>query len=328
MDSIKTYIKNNFSKLTVPAVLVVAVIVFSCISSNFYQVSNIITLLKQTAVLCILCCGVSLVMIGGGIDLSVGSIAVMSGVFWAMMEYAGYGTFFSVLVAIVCGTLLGLCNGILISRTEINPMIATLGTATIIQYAVWIIRDGGHPVMGLPDSAKLIGQGELFGFLPISVIIMALCVGANWFVLEKTYFGRNLYARGSNEEAAKLSGLNTRRLYSLSYVLSGLFSGIAGVVMMSRINMGQPSAGTEYQMDSITACVVGGISMAGGEGSALSAFLGSLLISIINNGLTVIRVNEYTKLIIRGSILVLAVAIDAIQRERAEREKKAIKHSA
>lgn len=328
MSRLKDYVKKNYAKLTVPILLGIVAIIFSCISSNFYQISNITTLFRQISILCIICCGVTLVLISGGIDLSTGSVAVMSGVFWSMMEYAGYGGVLSFLVAVICGFFLGLINGLLITRTKINPMIATIGTSTIIQNLVWIIRDGGNPVMGMPDSAKFLGQGVILGFLPVPVLIMIICLLINRFVLNKTYFGRGLYATGSNEEASRLSGLDTKKLRTMAYVVSGVFAAIAGVVMMSRINMGQPAAGQEYQMDSITACVIGGVSFAGGEGSAICAFLGALLIGMINNGLTVIHVNEYAKLIIRGSILVFAVSIDALQRSKVEKEKKAIKHSA
>lgn len=328
MDRVKSYVKKNYAKLTVPAILVITTVIFSVMSSNFYQISNIIALFRQISILCIICCGVTLVLISGGIDLCAGSIAVMSGVFWSMMEVAGYNQAACFLVAVVCGLLLGLGNGILISRTGINPMIATIGTSTIIQYLVWIIRDGGNPVMGMPDSAKFFGQGTVFGFLPIPVVIMIISVLINRFILNNTYFGRGLYATGSNEESARLSGLKTKNIQTLAYMASGIFAAVGGVVMMSRINMGQPAAGTEYQMNSITACVVGGVSMAGGEGSAISAFLGALLIGMIDNGLTICHVNEYTKLIIRGSILVLAVSIDSLQRKKAEKEKRAIKHSA
>ncbi len=205
-------------------------------------------------------------------------------------------------------------------------MIATLGTATALGGFAYIICHGGMPIYGLPDSAKVVGQGSV-GAVPIPVILMFICLIINWFILNRTHIGRSFYAVGSNEEAARLSGLNSGRIRRVSYVLSGLFTGLCGIVLGSRVSSGQPAAGKEFQMNALTACIVGGISAGGGEGTTLSVFIGALIVGVIDNGFTIIKVSEYWQQIARGAILVFAVAMDALQRTRTDKAKRTIKRS-
>ena len=315
---------KEYSVIVIFAVLC---LIFGVLSKNFFSGSNFITVLRQISMLCIMCCGCSLVIISGGIDLSCGSVASVSGVFWALaMVNFGLPQWVAILVALAAGSLFGLINGILITRTNMNPMIGTLGMATILQGAAYLICNGGTPIYGLPEDAKILGQGYLLG-IPIPIYIMALCLLVHAFLLFKTRLGRSMIATGSNAEATRLSGINSKTIQVISYTLSGLFTAIGGVVLMSRVNSGQPKAGEEFQMNVITACVVGGISLAGGEGNTLKLLFGCLIVGVINNGLTIVQVSEYWQMIARGGILIFAVAIDALAVLRAEKAKRSIKHS-
>ena len=277
--------------------------------------------------LCIMSCGVMFVMIAGGIDLSVGSVCSIATVIWALgITDWGLPQGIAILVSVLFCGVLGYVNGWLITSTGMNPMIATLGTATALGGFAYIICHGGMPIYGLPDSAKVVGQGSV-GAVPIPVILMFICLIINWFILNRTHIGRSFYAVGSNEEAARLSGLNSGRIRRVSYVLSGLFTGLCGIVLGSRVSSGQPAAGKEFQMNALTACIVGGISAGGGEGTTLSVFIGALIVGVIDNGFTIIKVSEYWQQIARGAILVFAVAMDALQRTRTDKAKRTIKRS-
>lgn len=319
---------SKFSKeYSVIVIFVVLCLVFGLISKNFFSASNAITVLRQISMLCIMCCGCSLVIISGGIDLSCGSVASVSGVFWALvMVNFGAPQWMAVVVALVAGAFFGLINGLLITKTNMNPMIGTLGMSTILQGAAYLICNGGTPIYGLPEGAKLLGQGYWAG-IPIPIYIMAICLLIHAFILFKTRLGRAMIATGSNAESTRLSGINSKKIQVIAYTLSGFFTAIGGVVLMSRVNSGQPKAGEEFQMNVITACVVGGISLAGGAGNTLKLLFGCLIVGVINNGLTIVQVSEYWQMIARGGILIFAVAIDAISMLRAEKAKRSIKHS-
>lgn len=325
-EKIKSFdFKNFVSKNTVPIVFVLMCSVFAIMSENFLRISNAITVLRQISMLCIMASGVIFVMLSGGIDLSVGSIASLSGVFWALALVNGLPEWVALMIALATGLIVGFLNGILVTSTKMNPMIATLGTGTILGGVAYLICNGGKPIYGLPETAKFLGQGYILK-LPVPVWIMILCLVINAIILKKTYFGRAFYASGSNEEAARLSGINTSGIKTLAFSMSGLFAALAGCIMMSRVYSGQPAAGASYMMDVLTACIVGGVSIGGGIGSTINVLIGSLIVGVINNGLTIIRVSEYWQQILRGAILIFAVAIDAIQRSRGEKAKKSIKH--
>lgn len=323
MDKVKSFV----AKRAVPLVLVLMCVVFAVISPNFLTVNNAMTVLRQISMMAIMACGVSFVMLCGHVDLSVASIASLSGVVCALvMVNLGMPDIVAYLAALAFGALVGLLNGCLITYTGMNPMIGTLGTAKALSGVAYIICNGGMPIYGLPESAKFIGQGYL-GPIPFPVFIMILCLLVNAFILSRTRIGRSMYAVGSNKEVARLSGINTTRIQILSYCGSGLFSALTGIILMSRVYSGQPNGAVNYEMDTLTACIVGGIGIGGGTGNTLSILIGALIVGVINNGLTIIRVSEYWQMIARGGILVFAVAVDSIIRLNNEKSKKRIKHA-
>lgn len=327
MTKVKTFFDQRKGKFTVPAVLLLMCMIFAVLNPRFLSFDNIVSVLRQISMLCIMACGVTFCMIAGGLDLSVGSICSMATVIWALgMTDWGLPQWASILVTLVVGCILGYVNGAIVTYTHMNPMIATLGTATVLEGVGYLICHGGMPIYGLPESAKVMGQGSI-GPIPTPIVVMAVCLVVNWFVLNRTYIGRSFYACGSNEEAARLSGINSGRVKRLAYIGSGFFTALCGVILGSRVNSGQPAAGKEFQMNCLTACIVGGISAGGGEGSTLSVFIGALIVGVIDNGFTIIRVSEYWQQIARGLILIFAVAMDAIQRQRGDKAKRAVKRS-
>ena len=296
----------------ITVVLVVLIIFFSFTAPSFLEFSNFMNIARQIAMMGIVCVGFTFVLITGGIDLSVGyQISVVNVVCALLMVQSGVNPVLASLAGIAVATFIGLLNGLIITKSSVAPMVITLAMQIVLDGVSYLLS-GGLPIFGFPKSFAMVGQGNI-GVIPISLVIMLLCVGVGIFILKKTYFGRYFYAVGSNEEAAKLSGVNTRRIKMLVYTLCGFFTGIAGVIMLSRINSGQSATGAGFEMDVLTAAVLGGVSITGGKGNMLSAFIGVLIVGILNNGLVLMNVNEYVQLVVRGLVLMAAVIFDAAQ---------------
>lgn len=220
----------------------------------------------------------------------------------------------AVLSALIMSSLLGLLNGIIISKIHIAPLIVTLSSMTILEGISYILC-GGVPIFGFPKGFSVIGQGYL-GIIPIPVLIMVAILLLGSFILNKTYFGRYFYAVGDNPEAAKLSGINVDGIICLVYALSGLFAGIAGIVMLSRTNSGQALAGKGFEFDCLTAVVLGGVSVNGGSGKIANVVAGVAIIGILSNGMVLLNVSQYVQMVAKGVLILLAVGFDCIQRYR------------
>lgn len=288
-------------------------IVFSIISPQFRTYGNFITVLKQISVNGIMATGLALVLISGGIDLSTGSQLGLTGMVCSMlMVQAGLPFGVAFIITIVVGLVVGLINGVTICFTNMPPLIATLGMQYVIKGVAYLINDG-YTVYNLPDAAKVIGQSRV-ATIPVSTFVMIAVLIAGWFFLNKTVFGRYFFAVGSNRVATRLSGVNTTLVQIASYVLSGGLMAIAGVVLMSRINSGVPNAGEASGMDVIIACVVGGISAAGGEGRIFGMLGGVLAMGVLANGMSVIGLTEYWQFVCKGAVLIIAVGIDSYRR--------------
>lgn len=293
-------------------VLVFLMVFFSINTKSFFTVANLFNIVRQVSMLGIVAVGMTFVMITGGIDLSVGSllsIVCVTGA-WSMVK-GGMNPVVAILVCLIVSTLLGLINGLIVTKVNIPPLIATLGTMTIIRGISYIIT-GGLPIYGFDESFSIIGQGYLWIF-PIPVIIMAVIFVIGFFILNKSYFGRYFYALGGNEEATRLSGVNVQRIKLLVYALSGLFAGIAGVILLSRVNSGQPVAGNGFELDVVTAVVLGGVSISGGEGKLSGVLTGVLIMGVLSNGLIIMNIGEYYQLVIKGLVLLSAVGFDRMQ---------------
>lgn len=307
-----------YGKVGVYFLLLLVLIVFSLMSDVFLSLNNIKNIGKQVAMIGICAVGISMVLLTGGIDISCGSVIAFITVIAAqLITLHNWNLWVAILFCLFLGVILGAFNGVVITYFKLPPMIATLAMQSIAR-GIAFVRTQGTPVYGLPPEVKVIAQGELIG-IPIPIIIMLVVFLLGYWFLEKTYIGRYFYALGGNPEAARLSGINTNRVTVLAYTLSGFLSALAGVVMLSRINSGQPNAAQAYEMNVIPSAVIGGISVAGGEGKVLNVIAGVLIMGCLSNGMTIIGLNEYWQYIVKGVVLVLTVAIDNAQKGKLKR---------
>ena len=251
-----------------------------------------------------------MVILTGGIDLSVGSILGLSSVILAKLMVSGVSIPISIVLTLLTGMVLGLFNGFLINKVNISPLISTLGTMTIFKGITYIVTGGGT-IYGFPKSFSFIGQGYIFG-LPVPVIILILVYVFGFFILNNTRFGRYVYGIGGNEKASTLSGVDVVKVKYMVYMISGLLAALASVVMLSRINSALPNAGIGLEFDVVTAVVLGGISVNGGEGKLQGVIVGLLIIGILSNGMILLSVGEYFQTVVKGLVLLTAVGIDNI----------------
>lgn len=317
----KSALMPRVKELGIVAVLVVLVIAFSVMSPNFLDPTNILNIARQIATLGIVAVGFSFVLITGGIDLSVGyQISLNVVVTGMLMAQFGVPWYLAVLLALVLGTLVGLINGLIITFTGVAPLIVTLSMMMILNGLSYLISKG-LPIFGFPSGFSMLGQGAIAG-IPVSVYVLVLVWAIGLFILNKTYIGRYFYAIGNNVEAARLSGVNTRRTVILVYALCGFFTSIGAVLLLSRLNSAQSATGAGFEFSVLTACVLGGISVMGGRGSLFGAFVGVMIVGVLDNGLVLMNVSEYVQLVIKGCILLAAVIYDAMSKNSRGRRKQ------
>jgi ribose/xylose/arabinose/galactoside ABC-type transport system permease subunit len=295
-------------------VLVALGLMFGFLSPVFFSSENILNILRQVAVVGIVAVGMTFVILTGGIDLSVGSIIGIASVCTAKLMLGGMPVYFAVALTLAMCTLFGLFNGIIVNELFIPPLVATLGTMTAVRGVAFIIS-GGLPVFGFSNSLSFLGQGYLW-MIPIPVIVMAVTFALGYLLLDATRFGRYVYGVGGNEEATRLSGIGVKTIKALVYTISGLLSGVAGIVLLSRINSGQPKAGQGYEMDVITAVVIGGVSISGGEGNIILVVAGVLIMGVLSNGMILLNINEYVQWVVKGLVLLAAVGFDRVSQQR------------
>lgn len=293
-------------------ILLALIVIMSFASPYFLTLDNIETVAIQTAVIGVLTIAQLLVIITGGIDLTVGATLAFSMVISAKLLKGGWPLGAGILVALAVGSAVGYINGFVVTKMKIPPFIATLGMQGILRGAALIITDG-LPVSGLPAAINWFGRGKL-GFLPVSVLIMALLAVVFQIILSKTVFGRQIYALGSNSEATRLAGIDVGSRTRLVYMLSGMLAGIAGILLMGRLSAAQPTAATGYESNAIAASVIGGASMLGGVGTVWGAIVGAFIMSVLTNGFTLLHVNTFFQQSAIGFILIMAVYLDMLQR--------------
>jgi ribose transport system permease protein len=291
-------------------VLIALIILFSVLSPNFLEIGNLFNISKQIATLGICAVGFTFVLITGGIDLSLGyQISLNVVVCGILMTDVGLPWYVSILLVLGLGTLIGLINGVIITVTGVSPLIVTLAMMTILNGASYLLSKG-LPIFGFPSEFSVLGQGSVAG-IPVALLILIAAWAIGLFVLNKTYFGRYLYAIGNNVEAARLSGVNTKRTLIWVYALAGLFTAIGAVLVLSRLNSAQSATGAGFEFSVLTACVLGGVSVMGGRGTLFGAFVGVLIVGVLDNGLVLLNVSEYIQLVIKGVILLVAVIYDS-----------------
>ncbi len=292
------------------AFLVILVILMILSPNAFAKPANLVNILKQASINGILAMGMMFVIISGGIDLSVGSIVALAGVVATTFAHPGeYPLIVSIVLAAVIGALVGLFNGVSVAYGNIPPFIVTLGTMTIVR-GMALIAANGQPVFNVTKSFEGIAGGFVFDMIPHLVVYFVVIAGICAFIITRTVFGRRVYAIGGNETAAKVSGINVNRIKVAVYTLSGFLAGLSGLLLASRLISGNPTSGQSYELDAIAAVIIGGVSMSGGAGKWYGTIIGALLIAVIGNGLDILNVSSHFQLIIKGSIIIVAVLLD------------------
>ena len=294
--------------------LVALVVALACISDRFLAWENFANIARQVSINAIIATGMTLVIISGGIDLSVGAVMTLAMTLGAGAMLAGVPVPVAVVLALGTGMVCGAVNGLLIAYGRLPAIIVTLA-AMEIPRGVALLYTGGYPLTGLPAQFGLIGRGELLGVHVPTLVMLGVVVAGHLF-LTRFVAGRALYVLGGNEEAGRLSGMPVRRYKLLAYALSGFTASLAGVVLASRLMSGQPNAGIGFELDAIAAVVLGGAAITGGRGSILGTLIGAVILGVLNNGLNLLGVSPYTQKILKGVIILLAVGAGALKRER------------
>lgn len=301
-----------YKKYGVYILLVVVCAFFAAAAPNFLSPANLINILRQVSMFGIVVVGVAMVMIGGGMDLSVGGqMAVIGMIIGVMLVNWQVPIPLTMIAAMLFGILFGMFNGVVAVKLKIMPIIVTLATMLILQGVAYLIT-GGYPVTGMPKAFLMLGQGYI-GAIPIPVIVFIAFIVFGWIVMNKTYLGRMIYALGGNKEAARLAGINVDKLTIMVYAFAGFAASIAALIMVSRTNASQPGAGSNYPFDCMTAACLGGISMAGGEGKISGIVISVIILGVLDNGLVLMGVNTNFQSVVKGAILLFAVAIDCYQ---------------
>jgi ribose transport system permease protein len=301
---------NRFSQIGPLIGLIVITILLTFLSDSFFTVNNLLNLLRQISINALIAFGMTFVVLTAGIDLSVGSLLALGSALTAGLLASGMDPLLAIFLGLLIGLALGAVNGLIITKGKVAPFIATLATMTVFRGATLVYTDG-KPITGLSDSTvfEMIGRGYLFG-IPFPVIIMLIVFLILMFVLKSTVFGRQVYAVGGNEEAAILSGIKTDRVKIWVYSLTGMLSVLAGIILTSRLNSAQPTAGNMYELDAIAAVVIGGTSLMGGRGRIVGTLIGALIIGVIGNGLNLLNVSSFYQQIVKGGVILLAVLLD------------------
>ena len=304
--------KFEISKFQSIIGLVIFSIIISVMNDRFMTSSNILNILRQTSINSIIAAGMTFVIITGGIDLSVGSTLALSGAVAAFLISTGTPPALALLAALLVGASIGFLNGIAITKGKLQPFIVTLATMTVFRGATMVFTDGKPISAGYEKGAEFLstlGNGYVMG-IPIPIIIMIVVFLIGYYVLTQTTFGRYVYSLGGNEEATKLSGVNTDRMKVIVYSISGFLAALAGIIITARLSSAQPTAGSGYELDAIAAVVLGGTSLAGGVGSILGTVTGALIIGVLNNALNLMNVSSYYQLLAKGVVILIAVLLD------------------
>jgi len=304
--------KDTIIKLRPVIGLVIFAIIISFMNPRFLTLPNILNILRQTSINAVIAAGMTFVILTGGIDLSVGAILAFTGAVCASLLASDMNILFAVLITLGIGAASGLFSGVVISKGKIQPFIATLATMTILRGATLVFTKG-KPITFTGSeyfqAFRNIGSGYIAG-VPVPIYIMVIIFALGFYVLTQTRLGRYVYALGGNEEATKLSGLNTDRLKMYVYTISGMLAALAGIIITSRLSSAQPTAGTGYELDAIAAVVLGGTSLAGGAGTIIGTVFGALIIGILGNALNLLDVSSYFQMMIKGLVILAAVLID------------------
>ena len=300
--------KALLSEYFIFVIFIVIVIGLTILKPSFITPKNLVNILKQASINGILAFGMMFVIISGGFDMSVGSTVAFSGILAALLGQGNNPLVLALVAALLAGLGVGIVNGVGVAVGDLPPFIMTLGTMTAVRGLALLVSNG-KPVIVMSEQYKAIAASSIAG-IPMLAVFLVIVILICSFVLAKTVYGRRVYACGGNLQAARVAGINTTAIRISTFAIAGLLAGLSGFLMTSRVTIGQPTAAESYEMDAITACVVGGVSMTGGVGKPWGVVVGTLLITVIANGLDILGVSSHWQKIVKGLIIVLAVLID------------------
>ena len=323
---------NFLKEYSIFAILVVLAVIFSMGNPAFLKPSNILTILRQSCIMGILGMGEMSLIVVGDLNLSMGACVALTTVLLAVFTVnMGLPWGVAILISVVINTVIGFLTGVIINKTKIIPMIGTLAISNLVSGVAYIICNG-LPISGIPNSLKFFYQGSV-GFMPMPIIIAAVVIIIMGIMFKFTYFGRQIFATGSNREAARLSGVNADKIFIAAYTICGFMCSIAGLLMLGRMGSGTANTANTVDMEVLSALVIGGVSMLGGEGKVTKAVGGFLLITMLTNGMTLNGVNEYVQKVVTGGVFLLSVVLDSYQHgtftlmRHIQSPKKAIKEA-
>jgi len=312
--NLKTKILNNLANLGILFAFILMMIIFSVLSPVFLRPENLINITRQVANVGIIAVGMTMVIVTANVDLSVGATVGFSAVFCAWMMLAGVHPVAAVAITILIGGLIGVINGFFVAHIGLPSYVVTLATQIGVRGVAYILT-AGIALSGFTRGFRVIGQGHL-GPIPIPVVIMIVAFVFGYLLLNRTRHGRYIYGVGGNEETVRLSGINPKKIKYMVFTINGLLSALSGVVLLSRVNSGNPNLGIGLELDVISAVVLGGVSIMGGKGKIQNVIIGVLFLGVLTNGLILLNVNEFVQMVIRSIVLIAAVSFDQITQRK------------
>lgn len=309
------WIKRNLGPMVA---LLFMCILLTVTTDTFLVANNLLSTLRNVCVNCLIAFGITCVLISGGIDLSVGSVAAASGVLAVRLANAGLPVVVCVIAALALGALVGLVNGAVVANTDLPPFIITLSTQITVRGISYILT-GGQPTQCTNEGFNNLGTGSVLG-LPIPVLIVVIAMVVLLLIMYRTSFGRHVYAVGGNREAARYAGVNVKWVQIRVFIMSGITAALAGVVLAARLYSGQPNVGEGFERDAIAASVLGGTSMGGGVGTLGGTVIGVLIIGVLNNGMNLLKIDTYWQYVVKGCVILGAVYLDFIKRSRGAKK--------
>lgn len=292
--------------------LLIIIITFSFLSPVFFTIPNLLNILQQSSINALIALGMTLVIISGGIDLSVGPTAALSAVLGATMMVAGVPVPLAILATLGIGAICGVFSGSLVAYARLQPFIVTLGGLSLFR-AVALIYTGGNPVFGIPTEFRSLINSEIFG-IPTPIVIVAVIALVLWTVMNKTPLGEYILAVGGNEEAARVAGVPVKRTKVTVFVISGTLASLASLILIGRLGAAEPTIGNLWELDAIAAAAIGGASLMGGKGSVVGTIIGAIILGALRNGLTLLNIQAFYQLLATGLIIIIAMLIDRATR--------------
>lgn len=314
-------LKGFSREFSIVIALIIMMAIFSIIDPIYLSSSNLIDIVDQSVINGLLAIGITYAIITAGIDLSIGSIFAIVIVVVGDLLVRGINPILAIGAGAIIGFILGAINGVLITKLKLQPFIVTLGTMSAYRGLAYVIT-GGWPVLNIPSNFRTFLDGDLFGTIPVSVIILFVFAIISHIILKYTKFGTYIYALGGNEEATRLSGVNVNRIKIYTYAFCGVAAALSGMILLARLGSGEPTAGQAYELNAIAAAAIGGASLAGGKGNILGTVLGALLLSALKVGLVVIGVDAFWQYIATGAIIVVAAYFEVIQEKLQKLNRK------